>query len=181
MPAFPLELISIIRRIRGQPIPAPSEPEFFFEMMQEAAAKIFLVFKQYRFDLGRAIEAQKLSPLGCGSEFKKPHVLQRIFKNHLLWARMECLLINKSRWPLQEISKSNRVADLQEALQFGNHKGATSKPELLRELITEDVWHGYGLVILLNKIDCFPGAYLATMNIMHQLTLDTSGDIMDKE
>jgi hypothetical protein len=43
--------------------------------MQEAAAKNFLVFKRYRFDLGQAIEGQKLSPLGYSSEFKKPHVL----------------------------------------------------------------------------------------------------------
>ncbi len=132
-------------------------------MTQEEVAKNFLVFKQYRFDLGRSIKVQKLSPLGYGSEFKKPHVLQQIFKNHLLWARMECLLLKGSQWPLEEISKSNRVADLQEALQFGNHKGATSKPELLRELITEDIWHGYGLVIPLNKIERFPGKYLAQM------------------
>jgi hypothetical protein len=122
MPAFPLELISIISSIRGQPIPAPSELEFFFEITQEAAAKNFLVFKQYRFVLGRAIEVQKLSPLGHSSEFKKPHVLQKILKNHPLWARMERLLIEGSQWPLKEISKSNRVVDLQEALQFGNHR-----------------------------------------------------------
>jgi hypothetical protein len=122
-----LELISIISSIRGQPIPAPLEPEFFFEMTHKAAAKNCLVFKQYRFDLEQAIEAQKFSPLSYGSEFKKPHVLQQIFKNHLLWARMECLLIKGSQWPLKEISKSNRVVDLQEALQFGNQKGATSK------------------------------------------------------
>jgi hypothetical protein len=54
---------------------------------------------------------------------------------------MERLLIKGSQWPLEEIRKSNRVADLQEALQFGKHKGATNKPELLRELITEDVRH----------------------------------------
>jgi hypothetical protein len=72
MPAFPLELMSIIKEIRGQPIPAPTEPEFFFEMTQEAAAKNFFLFKQYNFNLGRAVEAQKLSPLSYGSEFKKP-------------------------------------------------------------------------------------------------------------
>jgi hypothetical protein len=94
---------------------------------------------------------------------------------------MECLLIEGSQWPLKEISKRDRVADLREALQFGNYKGATSKLELLRDLITEDVWHGFGLVIPLNKIERFPGACLAPMNIMHQLTLDASGDIMNKE
>jgi hypothetical protein len=51
-PAFPSELISIISSIRGQPISVPLEPEFYFEMTQEAAAKNFLVFKQYRFVLG---------------------------------------------------------------------------------------------------------------------------------
>ncbi len=139
------------------------------------------MFKWYGFDLGRAIEAQKLSPLGYGSEFKKPAVLQKIFRNYPLWARMERLLIKGSRWPLKKISKENRVADLQEALQFGNHKGATSKPELLRELITADVTHGYGLIIPLNKIERIPGACLALMNIMHHFTLDASGDIVDKE
>jgi hypothetical protein len=180
-PAFPLELISIINEIRGQPIPVPMEQEFFFDMTQEAAAKNFLVFKQYGFDLGRAIEAQKLSPLGYSSKFKKPEVLQKIFGNHPLWARMERLLIEGSRWPLKEISKEDRVADLQEALQFGYHKGATSKPKLLRELITADVTHGYGLVIPLDKIKRIPVACLAPMNIMHQFTLDASGDIMDRE
>ncbi len=94
---------------------------------------------------------------------------------------MERLLSKGSWWPLKEISKKDRVADLQEALKFGNHKGATSKLELLRELITADVTHAYGLVILLDKIECIPGACLAPMNIMHQFTLDASGDIVDKE
>ncbi len=79
--------MSIINEIRGQPIPAPMEPEFFFDMMQEAAAKNFLLFKQYNFNLGRAIEAQKFSPLSYGSEFKKPQVLKNIFKNHPLWEK----------------------------------------------------------------------------------------------
>jgi hypothetical protein len=33
-PAFQSELMSIINEIRGQPIPAPTEPEFFFDMTQ---------------------------------------------------------------------------------------------------------------------------------------------------
>ncbi len=93
---------------------------------------------------------------------------------------MERMLIKGSQWPLEEIMKRDRVADLQEALQFGHHKGATSKPELLGEPITEDIWHGYGLVIPLNNIKHFPGVCLAPMNIMHQLTLDASRNIMDK-
>jgi hypothetical protein len=57
------------------------------------------------------------------------------------------LLIKGSKWPLMEISKSNRIADLTEALQFGNHKGASQKPDLLKKLISDDIRYGYGLVI----------------------------------
>jgi hypothetical protein len=66
-------------------------------MAQEAAVKNFLLFKQCNFNLGRAIEAQKLSPLSYGSEFKKPQVLKNIFNNHPLWARMESILTKGSQ------------------------------------------------------------------------------------
>ncbi len=94
---------------------------------------------------------------------------------------MEQLLINGLKWPLDKISKEDREADLHKALVFGNHKGAASKPKLLKALISEDVQHGYGLVIPRDKVSCISNACLAPMNIMHQFTLNASGDIVDKE
>jgi hypothetical protein len=113
--------------------------EFAFELTKEAAEKNYCLLKKYGLDLSRAIDAQKSSPLSYGSEFKPPHTLKRIYRNHPLWPRMEQLLINGSQWPLEEIREEDREADLHEALAFGNHKGAASKPELLKELITADV------------------------------------------
>ena len=155
--------------------------EFAFELTKEAAEKNYCLLKKYGLDLSRAIDAQTSSPLSYGSEFKPPHILKRIYRNHPLWPRMEQLLINGSQWPLDEISKEDREADLHEALVFGNHKGAASKPELLKALIAADVRHGYGLVIPRDKVARIPNACLAPMNIMHQFTLDASGDIVDKE
>jgi hypothetical protein len=94
---------------------------------------------------------------------------------------MEQLLINGLQWPLDKISKEDREADLHKALVFGNHKGAACKPKLLKVLISEDVRHGYGLVIPRDKVSPIPNACLAPMNIMHQFTLNASGDIVDKE
>ena len=180
-PAFPTNLINIISDITGQPSPAPMKQEFAFELTKEAAEKNYCLLKKYGLDLSRAIDAQKSSPLSYGSEFKPPHTLKRIYHNHPLWPRMEQLLINGSQWPLDEISEEDRKADLHEALAFGNHKGAASKPELLKELITADVRHGYGLVIPRDKVARIPNACLAPMNIMHQFTLDAGGNIIDKE
>jgi hypothetical protein len=94
---------------------------------------------------------------------------------------METILVNRSQWPLREISKEVRVADLQEALTFGNHKGASSKPELLQEIISGGVKHGYGMVLPRKKIDRIPHACITPMNIMHQFTLNASNDIINKE
>jgi hypothetical protein len=94
---------------------------------------------------------------------------------------MERLLIEGSKWPLMELSKRDRIEDLNEALQFGNHKGALQKPELLKKLISDDIKFGYGLIVPRGKIARLPNACLAPMNIMNQFTLDASSEIVDKE
>ncbi len=80
-----------------------------------------------------------------------------------------------------EITKEDRIGDLQEALAFGNHKGASSKRELLSDLILGNVKHGYSLVLPPYKIDRIPHACFAPINIMNQSTLDVSGNIINKE
>jgi hypothetical protein len=75
-PAFPSDLIDIIQSIRKTVCPQLQQPNFFFELMPEAAKKNFLVLKQHNMDLGQAITAQQDPPLGCGSEFKPPQILR---------------------------------------------------------------------------------------------------------
>ncbi len=159
----------------------PTSPEFVFDMTEEAAKKNFMILKKYDFDLEKATNAQKSSPLGYGSEFRPPQTLRRIFKHHPLWERMGRLLIKGFKWPLTEISKSNRIADLTNALQFGNHKGASQKPDLLKKLISDDIRYDYGLVIPRGEISCLPNACVAPMNITKQFTLNVGGEIVDKE
>jgi hypothetical protein len=79
---------------------------------------------------------------------------------------MEKILVNGSQWPLTEIR---------------NHKWASSKPELLQELVSGNVKHSYDLVLPRNKIDRIPHACITPMNITHQFTLEASGNIINKE
>jgi len=94
---------------------------------------------------------------------------------------MKKLLEEGSDWPLDEVSTSDREADLDDALNFGNHKGAESQPVLLRELIVKDITHGYALPIPLSAIKQLPGAILAPMNIQRQDTINAEGQIIDKD
>ena len=72
------------------------------------------------------MEAQKNSPLEYGSEFRPTQSLESIFKWHPNWKRMRSILEDGSAWPLEDLPASNRKNDLEEAMAFGNHKGAKS-------------------------------------------------------
>ena len=94
---------------------------------------------------------------------------------------MKSILKHGSRWPLKELPLSDRWKDLEEALVFGNHKGAESNPAILKDLVKKDVIHGYGLVLPLDKIKRIPGALLAPMNVIKQNSIDECGKIVVKD
>ena len=82
---------------------------------------------------------------------------------------------------MEELSDELRECDLQDALEFGNHKGVSEKPELLKELVHKDIIHGHGLVTPLAKIHQIHGLLVAPMNIQKQNTIDEFGLIVGKD
>jgi hypothetical protein len=92
-----------------------------------------------------------------GSEFKTLDVLKAIYGRHPVWERMASLLEDGSTWPLDPIDEELRKSDLREALEFGNHKGAKQNPNLLLELVSKDVEHGYAVTFPLSKAVSLPG------------------------
>ena len=64
-------------------------PLFKFELTEKAALKNYLVLGKFNFDLEKAIQAQKNSPIGYGSEFRKPEVLEPLFAKHPFWESMK--------------------------------------------------------------------------------------------
>ncbi len=70
---------------------------------------------------------------------------------------MEAILTNGSKWSLEEVSKAIRASDLQDALTFGNHKGASTKPDLLLKLVSKDVKYGHSVPIPIDCVTKIPG------------------------
>jgi hypothetical protein len=64
---------------------------------------------------------------------------------------------------------------------FGNHKGISAQPLLLKKLINKDVIHGYSLPIPLSSVKSIPGSTMAPMNIMAQNTINKNGQIIPKD
>ena len=178
---WPSDLISILQRIAELPCRQPSKPLFAFEFNLEAANKNFILLKRkFGGDLSEALLAQSDSPLGYGSEFKPIKTLEPIFENHPSWRRMKSILTHGSKWPLQPLDEENRIKDVEDALKFGNHKGANKKQELLEKLVTDDVTRGFAIPFPLSKIIQIPGILLAPLNIQAQNTINERGEIIPK-
>jgi hypothetical protein len=173
-------MMSIILSIIKSYSPCPECLLFNFKMNSEAAEKNFLVLKSFDFNIGRAIEAQAKSPVGYGLEFRKGGILFPLLQNHPLWPCMKDLLEFGSCWPTEPIPEKDRITDLDKALKFGNHKGATTQPELLLKLVSGDVKHGYALPLPLNKIKQIPRICMAPLNIQPQWTINKHSTIVEK-
>jgi hypothetical protein len=100
---------------------------------------------------------------------------------HPLWRKFKSILEQGSNWPLEEISEVARQQDVLDVLTFGNHKGASAKPDLLRKLIGKDIKFGYSFALPLSSVTLIPGICMAPMNIMAQNTIDKLGRIMSKD
>jgi hypothetical protein len=118
---WPQNLLDIIKLIVNLTSACPEKPLFNFIFNNKAAEKNYLVLKRLDFDISRAIKAQSLLPLGYGSEFRKGNILSPLLKHHPLWPRMEQLLLEGTKWPMSPIPKECRVANLNEAIKFGNY------------------------------------------------------------
>ncbi len=94
---------------------------------------------------------------------------------------LKSILLNGSDWKLEDIDEESRKKDLAEALKFGNHKGATDNPDLLKELVAKDVIYGYAMTLPLEKIEQLDEICMAPMNIAPQHSIDKFGIIVDKD
>ncbi len=116
-----------------------------------------------------------------GSEFKKISTVEQIFKHHPIYPQMKSILTNGSHWLLEHLDEDLKKADVNKAIEFGNHKGTSNNPFLLRKLVKKDVNYGYCIPLPLRKVKLIPDLLFAPMNIQHQNTIDKTGKIIDKE
>jgi hypothetical protein len=94
---------------------------------------------------------------------------------------MKSILKNGSQWPTAPILEEERLGNIEEALTFGNHKGATSQLELLLKLVSNDVIYGYAIALPLEKVIQLPHVCMALLNIQAQWTINKFSEIIAKD
>ena len=116
----------------------------------------------------KALQAQSNLPLRYRLEFWKANMLRPLLQLHPNWERFKKLLNDSSDWPLEDISESNCADNINEALTFGNHKGASSNPKLLLLLMGNNIIYGFAVQFPLEKMTNIPGILFAPLNIQEQ-------------
>jgi hypothetical protein len=172
---WPRDLITSLQQIMETPCPHPLKPLFEFDLSVEASNKNYILLMQkIGGDLHRALHTQNKLPLSYGSEFKPVLILEPIFLHHPSWPRMKSILLEGSTWPLSSLDESDWLLDINNALNFGNHKGAEGQQELLLKLLKNNVDRGFAFPFPLNKIKNVPGVIIAPLNIQLQKTINNA-------
>jgi hypothetical protein len=82
-PTWAKNLIKIIKIMTASPCNLPSAPEFLFTFGLESAEKNYIILrKRHPGSLQRALDANRDSPLGRGSEFRKIPTIKHFFQHH---------------------------------------------------------------------------------------------------
>ena len=169
-----------MRNLAAEKYTSPQRPKFQFHRTIEAANENWNVLKQYK-NLGAAIEAQQNSILQYGSEFCPIKSLEPLLKNHPLWPRLRISLSTGVEFLLEPTTTEQKLGDVVEALDFGNHKGAQKYKEFFEKCLEDDVTHGFSLVLPKEAILQIPNALLAPLNVHNQNTINERGEIIDKK
>ena len=176
---WPPQPLNIIKEILATPIATPTKSKFKFTPTSESAEHNWSILKSHK-NLGDALIAEANSPLQYGSEFRDPSILHELFKHHPLWGRMHKILTEGINYPLSPLSTSIRAADLDECLEFGNHKGVKTHKKLFKGLMDTDVNYAYSLILPRRVVRHIPNAMMAPLNIIEQNTITELGEITKK-
>ena len=150
-------------------------PPFRFELTEAAAEFNGQILRNNHFDLDRIIFGTRDSNLAPGAEFRPATALEPILAGHPLWPRVQFLLNHGSHYPLEPISESERMQDLSEAIEFGNHKSAQKDGHTMLSTLSDEVRRGWQLPLPIELLDSLPTAVVSPMGLADQMALQPDG------
>jgi hypothetical protein len=168
--------------LRWKPRLPFDKTEFEFEATANAAVTNLHVLEQNNFDLQRIItsDAARNTPLRPGSEFRPLYLLEPIFGSHPLWPRVRRMLTVGFTMPLNQLDDTDRVVDVLEALRYGNHKSTLKNPDIVREILNDEVKHGWQLVLPCDSIAKIPETIVSPLGLVCQNTINEKGESTTK-
>jgi hypothetical protein len=138
------------------------------------------ILQYFNYNLEEAILAQRSSQVMFGSEFKHPDLLCELLQDHPNWEKFKGILLHGAVFPLAPIPEDERSSDLEFHLSRGNHKSAIKHDNILDELISSDIRHGFALPLLIYVLPFIKNASIAPLGCHEQETINEAGEHIPK-
>ena len=154
--------------------------QFRFDTSDTSLTHNWSVIESHSCDFHTIMAAHADTPLGFGSEFRLPSTLAPILHHHPWWERLHRTLTSGAELFAPLPDENARRLDLAEAMAFGNHSGATDQPDLLRDILRQEITKGWQIPIPMDRLPYLPGCVLTPLNIVTQDTINERGEIIPK-
>jgi hypothetical protein len=82
--------------------------------------------------------------------------------------------------PLEAVDDTNRVVDVLEAIRYGNHLSTRKNPTVVVEMLSDEVAHGWQMVLPVESIPKIPGTIVSPLGLVCQNTINELGETTQK-
>ena len=150
--------------------------KFKFEVNPEAASFNFNLLRDNNFDLDSLLNPPVRCMTSYGSEFKTAEELEGLLARHPRWEALRDKLSKGCEYPLEDITEEQRVLDLRERLERGNHKSASRHEDFLSKAMEKEVKKGWAIII--NEEDALkiPSLEIAPLGVAEHLGISETGE-----
>jgi hypothetical protein len=174
-------LLQAIREVAGTTVQTPKAPPIQFATDDKSLADNARLLEKFDFDIAEILDHFADTTIGYGSEFRPTEQLQKIFGGHPNFGFFKDTLKKGMDYFFDsEISEEQCVLELEANLERGNHKSATSRPEITEKQLLKDVHHGFAFPFPTGMVRKLKGALVQPFGLASQFSLKADGSREEK-
>lgn len=100
-----------------------------------------------------------------------------VLGGHSLFSQLRTILTAGMDYQFKtKLSKSDRLIELTQMLERGNHKSSDAEPDIVNKLLLKDVTHGFSIPLPPKSVHFIVGAFVQPFGLAQQFTLTEFGD-----
>jgi hypothetical protein len=173
----PPDFLLRLQRVARTPVPAPDAPSLIFETNPQALAHNAQQIANTGYNLSQLLHHNQQTTLHFGAKFRPFEQLEDILGGHPLFGQLRTILTKGMDYRFKsELSESDRLVELTQMLERGNHKSSEAKPEIANRLLLKDVTHGFSIPIPPKTVPLIDGALVQPFGLAQQFTLTELGE-----
>ena len=165
-----------IQEVVESPVPVPRPPPTRFDLSEESVSHNTKLLKSCDLSLETLLAQHQDSTLGFGSEFRPVEQLEKILGEHPNFVFFSEVLENGMSYHFtEELSESERLAELKAMIERGNHTSVMEDSEEVATLLEKDVLHGFSLPVSPEVVLGIEGAMVQPAGVVKQFSLQGDG------